>query len=197
MQLPCSQSSRSSLLSPPQPRSTIGNQPNNNNNTTPNGSQFMISIPSSDVTVPSFRFESERERELKVVKSVAKRSRRFACTADGCGKSFAKKWNLQAHERLHSGYKPFECRIGCGERHMWMSSLKSHERRKCKLLPESQRLRRKPRAKKSTIPAPPTQDASTISAPAVTERQERRGQAPSNEALFDFELELENIIAKY
>ncbi len=172
----------------------------------PNSRGALISIVPSDVTVPSFRFETERE--LKVGKEVAKRTRRFACTAKGCGKSFAKKWNLQAHERLHSGYKPFECRIGCGERHMWMSSLKSHERRKCKLLPESQRLRRKPRAKKtstasttkpSTADGTPAASRSAQSNVALTlpERTDRRVQAPSTEALFEFELELENIIAKY
>ncbi len=172
----------------------------------PNTGRALISIAPSDVTVPSFRFETERE--LKVGKEVAKRTRRFACTAKGCGKSFAKKWNLQAHERLHSGYKPFECRIGCGERHMWMSSLKSHERRKCKLLPESQRLRRKPRAKKTST-ASTTNRTTTVTAPTASrlaqnpvalplpQRTDRRVQAPSSEALFEFELELENIIAKY
>lgn len=96
------------------------------------------------------------------VKSTPKnRERRYACTAPGCGKSFAKKWNLQAHERLHTGSKPFRCRVGCSSSFMWMSSLKSHERRKCPLLPESQRYCRKSSAKKSstksksrTLPAP-------------------------------------------
>lgn len=78
-----------------------------------------------------------------------RRDRVYECTAPNCDKAFAKKWNLQAHERLHTGHKPFQCRLGCGERHMWMSSLKSHERRKCRLLPESQRFRRKTRAPKS------------------------------------------------
>ncbi len=77
-----------------------------------------------------------------------KRERKFVCKSEGCGKSFAKKWNLNAHERLHTGSKPFACRLGCGEHHMWMSSLKSHESRKCRLLPESLKLRRKPRTKK-------------------------------------------------
>lgn len=81
----------------------------------------------------------------------AQRRREFPCEEPNCGKSFSKKWNLQAHARLHTGKKPFVCRIGCGEKHMWMSSLKSHERRKCKLLPESMRVRRKstPRSKRT------------------------------------------------
>lgn len=100
----------------------------------------------------------------------AARSRQFACKAPNCGRAFAKKWNLQAHERLHTGHKPFACRLGCGERHMWMSSLKSHERRKCKLLPESMRLRRKTRVRKSalsdssTSPSQPA-DVATIPTP--------------------------------
>lgn len=80
---------------------------------------------------------------------LSKRNREYVCTAPNCGKAFAKKWNLQAHERLHTGDKPFVCRLGCGERHMWMSSLKSHETRKCKLLPASKRFHRKTRTRKT------------------------------------------------
>lgn len=126
------------------------------------------------------------DKRTKIKKQETKRERRFVCTADGCGKSFAKKWNLQAHERLHSGHKPFECRIGCGERYMWISSLKSHERRKCNLLPASHRVQRKKRSVRRTVRS---------EVPIVPKVYGT--QAPSNEDKLQFELELEHIIARY
>lgn len=56
----------------------------------------------------------------------------FLCSYPKCGKLFSKKWNLQAHERLHTGSTPFVCRLGCGQQYMWMSSRKGHELNKCR-----------------------------------------------------------------
>lgn len=123
------------------------------------------------------------DKRLKVRKDSMKRERRFVCTAAGCGKSFAKKWNLQAHKRLHSGAKPFQCRLGCGERYMWMSSLKSHENRKCSLLPASQRFQRRPRSTRPEVPIFPSVQINQA--------------PPSTEDKLLFEFELEQIIARF
>eukprot|EP00177_Eucheuma_denticulatum_P002592 GFKZ01004654.1.p1 GENE.GFKZ01004654.1~~GFKZ01004654.1.p1 ORF type:complete len:365 (-),score=22.26 GFKZ01004654.1:388-1395(-) len=65
-------------------------------------------------------------------KSDGNTQRNFICPYDDCKRAFSKKWNLQAHERLHTGALPFECRLGCGQFYMWMSSRKGHEQNKCK-----------------------------------------------------------------
>lgn len=56
----------------------------------------------------------------------------FVCPKEDCRKPFSKKWNLQAHERLHTGSTPFPCRLGCGQSYMWMSSRKGHELNRCR-----------------------------------------------------------------
>lgn len=66
----------------------------------------------------------------------------FSCSYPKCGKFFSKKWNLQAHERLHTGSTPFACRLGCGQRYMWMSSRKGHELNKCRLSKKNAALQR-------------------------------------------------------
>lgn len=73
---------------------------------------------------------SDRSTSLKSKQSG---SRVHPCPYEGCGRSFSKKWNLHAHERVHTGIKPFECRHGCGQWYMWMSSRKGHEENKCHL----------------------------------------------------------------
>lgn len=143
---------------------------------------------------------------LSMSLKTSKRERRFVCTSEGCGKSFAKKWNLNAHERLHTGNKPFACRLGCGEHYMWMSSLKSHERRKCRLLPDSLRFRRKPRSKRSiSVPNSNSKKKrlliqATISATEDLEKLKSSGKVIAEESLASSEeqivAELESILRK-
>jgi len=56
------------------------------------------------------------------------------CPSAGCGKRFAKKYNLKIHLRRHAGALPFVCTgdagsaSGCGKRFMWQSSFTRHKR---------------------------------------------------------------------
>lgn len=49
----------------------------------------------------------------------------FMCPHPGCARLFSKRYNQQAHMRLHDGTRPFEC-PRCAKDFMWKSSLKSH-----------------------------------------------------------------------
>jgi hypothetical protein len=53
----------------------------------------------------------------------------YTCTFDGCGKSFARKYDLKVHIRTHTKEKPYQCTLdGCGKRFSRISSLREHER---------------------------------------------------------------------
>lgn len=83
----------------------------------------------------ALREQSVSERISKVRSLSPKKApppKIFVCSSAKCGKRFSKKWNLQAHERLHTGSTPFKCRLGCGESYMWMSSRKGHELNRCR-----------------------------------------------------------------
>ncbi len=92
----------------------------------------------------SWRGHAVIRREQSLMQK-PKSKRAYVCAHPGCARAFAKKWNLTAHERLHTGARPFVCRLGCGARQMWLSSLKSHETRRCRLLPPERRARRRRR----------------------------------------------------
>jgi Zinc finger, C2H2 type len=53
-------------------------------------------------------------------------TRTHICVHPGCGKTFTKKYNLNAHLRLHSNEQPFEC-LKCGKKFRWKSSITFHE----------------------------------------------------------------------
>lgn len=57
--------------------------------------------------------------------SIERRRRSYICRA--CGKAFSGLSNLEAHERVHTGEKPFSCDI-CGKRFSEAGNLKKHQR---------------------------------------------------------------------
>lgn len=97
-------------------------------------------IPIAPNTVPNVStaltptHQSQNSSMLSTGKASRKHGssvRPFLCSKPGCGKRFTKKWNMQAHERIHTGLTPFVCRLGCGAAYMWMSSRTSHEQKRC------------------------------------------------------------------
>eukprot|EP00177_Eucheuma_denticulatum_P006252 GFKZ01011397.1.p1 GENE.GFKZ01011397.1~~GFKZ01011397.1.p1 ORF type:complete len:139 (-),score=19.83 GFKZ01011397.1:32-448(-) len=59
----------------------------------------------------------------------------FVCPHPGCERVFSKRYNQQAHMRIHDGTRPFDCNL-CGRSFMWKSSLKSHAKMHAKLAAE-------------------------------------------------------------
>lgn len=57
--------------------------------------------------------------------SCERRRRSYVCRA--CGKAFSGLSNLEAHERVHTGEKPFRCDF-CGKRFSEAGNLKKHQR---------------------------------------------------------------------
>eukprot|EP00188_Purpureofilum_apyrenoidigerum_P005507 Plantae.Rhodophyta-Purpureofilum_apyrenoidigerum.ctg7244.p1 GENE.Plantae.Rhodophyta-Purpureofilum_apyrenoidigerum.ctg7244~~Plantae.Rhodophyta-Purpureofilum_apyrenoidigerum.ctg7244.p1 ORF type:complete len:171 (+),score=27.16 Plantae.Rhodophyta-Purpureofilum_apyrenoidigerum.ctg7244:316-828(+) len=57
------------------------------------------------------------------------KGRLFVCPFEGCNKESCRKYNIQAHMRIHTEQTPYECTYpDCGMTFKWRSSLVNHER---------------------------------------------------------------------
>lgn len=113
---------------------------------------------------PAPKPNKPKAKRLKVststttTKAMRKPCKLFFC--EKCGKAFDKKWNLKAHNRVHTDEVPYPCRLGCGGNFKWGSTRTCHELKKCylsKILPADQNPSRNPsrrRKKGSGKPGP-------------------------------------------
>lgn len=51
----------------------------------------------------------------------------YRCVINGCGRTFQRSSNLDAHTRLHTQEAPFSCDL-CNRNFLWKSSLLAHVR---------------------------------------------------------------------
>ena len=62
----------------------------------------------------------------------------FTCNIDECGKTFGRKDHFEAHQRMHRGIKPYQCRWeGCGYASEHRSNAIQHIREKHFQLPRT------------------------------------------------------------
>ncbi|XP_074848187.1 early growth response protein 4 [Carettochelys insculpta] len=71
-------------------------------------SDLLLPPPATD-----FRALAEPKRRARRGKCFCPKAheKAFACPAEGCARSFARSDELNRHLRIHTGHKPFQCRI--------------------------------------------------------------------------------------
>ncbi|ODV88448.1 hypothetical protein CANCADRAFT_58741 [Tortispora caseinolytica NRRL Y-17796] len=68
-------------------------------------------------------------RPLSAAGAAAKRSRRYQCEVEGCGKTFTTSGHLARHRRIHTGEKKFVCNVnGCTARFSRQDNCNQHRR---------------------------------------------------------------------
>ncbi|XP_073420939.1 uncharacterized protein [Dendrobates tinctorius] len=83
----------------------------------------MKQVPSSDSLLTTKENQSHK-RGIKE-QTAPKANKSFSCSE--CGKCFNKKWNLEQHQRIHTGEKPFSC-SKCGKCFNYKGTLEQHQR---------------------------------------------------------------------
>ncbi|XP_058867224.1 zinc finger protein CKR1-like isoform X2 [Acipenser ruthenus] len=71
--------------------------------------------------------DTERERAEPPDARTSQRRVYHLTICGDCGKTFSLPWNFKAHQRVHTGEKPYSCRL-CGRRFSQLSNQRSHER---------------------------------------------------------------------
>eukprot|EP00188_Purpureofilum_apyrenoidigerum_P001029 Plantae.Rhodophyta-Purpureofilum_apyrenoidigerum.ctg15246.p1 GENE.Plantae.Rhodophyta-Purpureofilum_apyrenoidigerum.ctg15246~~Plantae.Rhodophyta-Purpureofilum_apyrenoidigerum.ctg15246.p1 ORF type:complete len:275 (-),score=28.97 Plantae.Rhodophyta-Purpureofilum_apyrenoidigerum.ctg15246:108-932(-) len=67
--------------------------------------------------------------ECEPLQAIVNGKRIFECPVKGCKKSSGRKYNIQAHMRMHTEEMPYVCmHSGCKMSFKWRSSLVNHER---------------------------------------------------------------------
>lgn len=105
------------------------------------------------------RYESKSDpgiSTLKVVGREGKNSKKDVnLTCPTCDKIYSRRDNLIAHQRVHTGEKPYECGQ-CGKRFRWQSAVRNHEG--AHLRRGNRPVKRGRLEKKGKQPRPQTQD---------------------------------------
>ncbi|XP_073398245.1 uncharacterized protein [Dendrobates tinctorius] len=86
-------------------------------------SDYMKQVPPSDSLLTTKENQSHKRGIIKQTAPKAKKS--FSCSE--CGKCFKQKWNLDIHQRTHTGVKPFSC-SECGKCFNQKGNLDIHQR---------------------------------------------------------------------
>ena len=85
----------------------------------------IISASSAMKNVEKINFEEKEESDA--VSEKADTGVKIISECIFCGKAFKKKTNLETHERVHTGEKPYSCKY-CTKAFKTKGNVKSHER---------------------------------------------------------------------
>ncbi len=86
----------------------------------------LETLPQHDV---DFDDESIKNCFKKTARTLLKHAGGYACRT--CNKIFSEKFNMQVHERIHTGAKPYKCHH-CPKSFSNLGNLNDHERRHLK-----------------------------------------------------------------